>query len=49
MSGVSWQIIPSTLVGMMTDPDGEKTRCVTEAMLQMKKFDIAALAQAYNA
>jgi predicted 3-demethylubiquinone-9 3-methyltransferase (glyoxalase superfamily) len=47
--GVSWQIIPSTLGGMITDPDAEKARRVTEAMLQMKKFDMAALERAYNA
>jgi predicted 3-demethylubiquinone-9 3-methyltransferase (glyoxalase superfamily) len=47
--GVSWQIIPSTLGGMITDPDAKKARRVTEAMLQMKKFDMAALERAYNA
>jgi predicted 3-demethylubiquinone-9 3-methyltransferase (glyoxalase superfamily) len=46
--GVSWQIIPARLGEMMTDPDREKAQRVMEAMLQMKKFNIAALEQAYS-
>ena len=46
--GVSWQIIPSSLGRMMTDPDPEKARRVTEAMLQMKKLEIAELENAYS-
>jgi predicted 3-demethylubiquinone-9 3-methyltransferase (glyoxalase superfamily) len=48
MSGVSWQIIPSASGEIMTDTDAEKARRVTEAMLQLKKFDMAARAQVYN-
>lgn len=47
--GLAWQIIPATLGGMMSDPDAGKARRVTEAMLQMKKLDLATLEQAYNA
>lgn len=32
---------------VMKDPDRARARAVTEAMLQMKKFDIARLEQAY--
>jgi hypothetical protein len=32
---------------MITDPDPEKVRRVTEAMFTMKKLDIAALQKAY--
>jgi hypothetical protein len=32
----------------MNDPDPEKSRRVTEAMLQMTKIDIAKLRQAYD-
>ncbi|HRV94708.1 MAG TPA: VOC family protein [Anaerolineae bacterium] len=46
--GVSWQIIPDILLELMGDPDSEKAKRVTEAMLQMKKIDIAALQQAYG-
>ncbi|MGH9348022.1 MAG: VOC family protein [Vicinamibacterales bacterium] len=45
--GVSWQIVPTVLGEMMKDPDPARARRVTEAMLQMKKFDIARLEQAY--
>ena len=45
--GVSWQIVPTALGEMMKDPDRDRARRVTEAMLQMKKVDIARLEQAY--
>jgi predicted 3-demethylubiquinone-9 3-methyltransferase (glyoxalase superfamily) len=44
--GVSWQIIPSALPQLLGDPDPDKARRVMEAMLQMKKIDIAALERA---
>jgi predicted 3-demethylubiquinone-9 3-methyltransferase (glyoxalase superfamily) len=47
--GVSWQIVPTVLGEMMKDPDRGRARHVTEAMLQMKKFDIVRLEQAYAA
>ena len=46
--GVSWQIVPTVLGQLMQDPDPEKARRVTEAMLKMRKLDIAKLKQAYN-
>lgn len=46
--GVSWQIIPTILGELMTDPDAEKAGRVTQAMLKMKKFDIQALQAAYE-
>jgi predicted 3-demethylubiquinone-9 3-methyltransferase (glyoxalase superfamily) len=46
--GLSWQIIPSVLIELMNDPDPQKSRRVTEAMLQMIKIDIAKLRQAYE-
>jgi predicted 3-demethylubiquinone-9 3-methyltransferase (glyoxalase superfamily) len=45
--GVSWQIVPTALGAMMKDADRDRARRVTEAMLKMKKFDIARLEQAY--
>lgn len=42
--GFSWQVVPVELDRMMLDPDPEKARRVTEAMLQVKgKFDLASL------
>jgi predicted 3-demethylubiquinone-9 3-methyltransferase (glyoxalase superfamily) len=45
--GVSWQVVPTALIEMISDPDAGKSRRVTEAMLQMKKLDIATLERAY--
>jgi predicted 3-demethylubiquinone-9 3-methyltransferase (glyoxalase superfamily) len=45
--GVSWQIIPKRLMEMLSDPDPEKAQRATQAMLQMRKIDIAALERAY--
>jgi predicted 3-demethylubiquinone-9 3-methyltransferase (glyoxalase superfamily) len=45
--GVSWQVYPTVMGDMMTDPDPEKVRRVTEAMMKMIKLDIAALQKAY--
>jgi predicted 3-demethylubiquinone-9 3-methyltransferase (glyoxalase superfamily) len=46
--GLSWQVVPTALVDMMKDPDKEKAGRVMEAMLQMKKLDIAELERAYE-
>jgi predicted 3-demethylubiquinone-9 3-methyltransferase (glyoxalase superfamily) len=46
--GVSWQIIPEALGRMMSDPDAEKAKRVTEAMLKMIKIDVAELERAAN-
>jgi predicted 3-demethylubiquinone-9 3-methyltransferase (glyoxalase superfamily) len=44
--GLSWQIIPSALPRLMSDPDRDKANRVMQAMLQMKKIDVAALERA---
>ena len=44
--GVSWQIVPKVLSTLVADPDREKARRVTEAMLRMVKLDIAELERA---
>ena len=46
--GVSWQIAPARFVDMMSDPDRERARRFSDAMLRMVKFDIAALEEAYE-
>ncbi len=46
--GVSWQVVPRALVEMITDPDSEKSGRAMEAMLRMKKLDIAELKRAYG-
>lgn len=46
--GLSWQISPAILDEMMQDPDAEKVARVTRAFMQMKKFDIEKLTEAYR-
>jgi len=46
--GMSWQIIPSALGEMMSDPDHGDSAKVMEAMLKMDKLDIATLRRAYR-
>jgi predicted 3-demethylubiquinone-9 3-methyltransferase (glyoxalase superfamily) len=46
--GVSWQIIPTTLMELMSDPDDEKSSHVMQAMLKMTKIDVQALKDAYD-
>ena len=45
--GVSWQVVPTLLIDMISDSDPEKAKRATEAMLAMTKFDIAELQKAY--
>ena len=46
--GLSWQIVPSVLGELLNDPDAEKAHRVMNAMLQMRKIDIAGLRSAYE-
>jgi predicted 3-demethylubiquinone-9 3-methyltransferase (glyoxalase superfamily) len=46
--GVSWQIVPTVLPGMVGDPDSEKSQRAMQAMLQMKKIRIDELRRAYG-
>ena len=45
--GLSWQVVPTRFLNMVTGGDQEKAARATAAMLTMKKFDIAALERAY--
>jgi predicted 3-demethylubiquinone-9 3-methyltransferase (glyoxalase superfamily) len=44
--GVSWQIVPVAMMKLILDPDRERARRATAAMMGMKKLDIAALEKA---
>lgn len=44
--GLSWQVVPAELPSLLGDPDPEKAQRATQAMLGMKKLDIAALRRA---
>jgi predicted 3-demethylubiquinone-9 3-methyltransferase (glyoxalase superfamily) len=44
--GLSWQVNPTALGQLLSDPDPVKSKRVMEAMLKMKKIEIAALQRA---
>ena len=46
--GVSWQVIPTELAGLIGGPDPSGSARASAAMLQMSKIDIAALQSAYE-
>lgn len=45
--GLSWQVVPTILTDLISDPDPVKAARTTEAMMAMAKLDIAALQKAY--
>ena len=46
--GLSWQIIPTALPRLLTDPDPAKAQAVMQAMLQMRKIEVPVLQAAYD-
>ena len=46
--GLSWQIVPTALPKLLSDPDPARSGRVMKAMLTMKKLDIRALQRAYD-
>jgi predicted 3-demethylubiquinone-9 3-methyltransferase (glyoxalase superfamily) len=46
--GLSWQIIPTALPRLLSDPDRVKAGRAMQAMLQMVKIDAAALQSAFD-
>ena len=46
--GLSWQVVPTGMVEMLNDPDREKADRAMEAMMKMKKLDIAELKRAFE-
>jgi predicted 3-demethylubiquinone-9 3-methyltransferase (glyoxalase superfamily) len=44
--GLSWQIVPRRLMELLQDPDREKAQRAMEAMLKMKKIEIADVERA---
>lgn len=41
--GLWWQVVPHDMAAVMSDPDPARAQRVVEAMLQMRKLDVAAL------
>jgi predicted 3-demethylubiquinone-9 3-methyltransferase (glyoxalase superfamily) len=46
--GLSWQIVPSDAVTLLTGPDRAGAKRAMEAIHKMKKLDIATLQRAYD-
>lgn len=46
--GLSWQIVPTVLEKLVAGPDPKKSQRAMQAMLQMKRLDIAELQKAYD-
>jgi predicted 3-demethylubiquinone-9 3-methyltransferase (glyoxalase superfamily) len=46
--GLSWQVNPTALGAMLSDPDPGRSKRVMEAMLKMKKIDLETLRKAYD-
>ena len=46
--GLSWQIVPSRLPELLQDRDAARSGRVMQAMLQMRKMDVARLERAHT-
>lgn len=46
--GLSWQIVPSALSRLMSDPNPKKSKAVFEAMMKMNKIEISDLQRVYD-
>lgn len=47
--GVTWQIVPRRFMELIGDTNATKVKAVMDAMMSMKKLDVAALEKAYDA
>ncbi len=46
--GVSWQIVPKQLMGMLSNKDSAKSSRAMQAMMGMRKLDLAKLQAAFD-
>ena len=46
--GLSWQIVPTALGKLMSDPDPQKSKAVMQAMMKMNKIVIEDLQKAHE-
>ncbi len=45
--GLSWQVVPSVVPALVSDPDTAKAKRVIEAIMKMRKLDITELERAH--
>lgn len=41
--GLSWQVFPKIMIGLLQDADSDRAKRAFDAMLTMKKFDLGAI------
>lgn len=46
--GVSWQVIPDSLIELLNDPDPGRSQRAIQSMLKMRRIDIAEIRRASN-
>jgi predicted 3-demethylubiquinone-9 3-methyltransferase (glyoxalase superfamily) len=46
---LSWQVVPTALAELASDPDPAKSQAVMKAMLGMRKIIVSELQAAYDA
>lgn len=46
--GITWQIVPESVIKMLLDKDAAKANRAMQAMMPMKKLDIAKIQEAYE-
>ncbi len=44
--GVSWQVVPTEILSLLKDPDPDRAQRATQAMLQMRRIDLAEIRRA---
>jgi predicted 3-demethylubiquinone-9 3-methyltransferase (glyoxalase superfamily) len=44
--GVSWQVVPTEMLSLLSDPDPGRAQRATQAMMTMKRIDLAEIRQA---
>jgi len=47
--GLSWQVVPLEFTELMASSDAKRVKRMTQAMMKMKKLDLAQLKAAYDA
>ena len=47
--GLSWQIVPTRMIELLSDPDEDRAQRAMAAMLEMRKIDIAEIERAADA
>lgn len=45
--GLSWQVVPTEMLALMSEPDSPASQRAFAAMMQMKKLDLDAIKRAY--